>query len=58
MTNTIFRWCVDVLVLAAAWLGISYETINVWVFVVIWPILTLLLVGVVAWQHQLLTRRN
>ena len=56
MINNIFRWCVDVLVLAAGWLGLSYEAINVWVFVVIWPIVTLVLVGVVVWQQRQLRR--
>ena len=56
MTDSIFRWCVNVLLVAAGWLGISYEAINVWVFVVIWPIITLALVGMVIWQARRLKR--
>ena len=39
--DTIFDWCVDVLVYWAGILGITYKEINVWVFVIIWPIVTL-----------------
>ncbi len=50
MTNRIFQFCVDLLVWLAGLLGISYQEINVWIFCVIWPLLTLLLVAVVVWQ--------
>ena len=36
--------CVEVLVYFAGVFGITYKEINVWVFVIIWPILTLALV--------------
>ena len=42
--DAIFDWCVEILVYFAAVLGITYKEINVWVFVIIWPIFTLLLV--------------
>ena len=35
-----FRWCVEVLRVAAAHLGITYEAINIYVFVIIWPLLS------------------
>ena len=44
MIDRIFEWCVNVLVYWAGVLGITYKAINVWVFVIIWPIFTLLLV--------------
>ena len=41
MMDRIFDWCVNVLVYWAGIFGITYKEINVWVFVIIWPILTL-----------------
>ena len=35
--NVVFRWCVVVLVRLAAYLGISYEAINIILFVVVLP---------------------
>jgi hypothetical protein len=57
MMDSIFDWCVDVLIYWAGVVGITYKEINVWVFVIIWPIITLILVIVIFWQrsriHQL-----
>lgn len=39
--DTIFRVCVVLLVDLADLFGISYEAINIWMFVVIWPALTI-----------------
>jgi hypothetical protein len=50
--NQIFDWCVNLLVYWANVLGITYKEINVWVFVIIWPILTVLLVGMILWQQR------
>ena len=33
-----FDWCVRLLYQCAGWLGITYEEINVWLFVIILPI--------------------
>jgi len=44
MMDTIFDWCVNILVYYAGVFGITYKEINVWVFVIIWPIVTLVLV--------------
>ena len=52
MMDTIFDWCVDVLVYWAGILGITYKEINVWVFVIIWPIVTLILIAIVLWQRR------
>ena len=41
--DVIFNICVKFLYDAAAILGITYEEINVWLFCVIWPILTIYL---------------
>jgi hypothetical protein len=52
----IFQVCVQILYVAGQWLGIGYEAINVWVFVVVWPLFTLGLVVVVVWQWRALRR--
>ena len=52
MMDQIFDWCVNVLVYWAGILGITYKEINVWVFVIIWPILTALLVGIIVMQQR------
>jgi hypothetical protein len=52
MMDQIFDWCVNVLVYWAGILGITYKEINVWVFVIIWPIVTLVLVAIIIWQWR------
>ena len=37
----VFQICVFILVDLAKFLGISYEEINVWIFVIIWPLITI-----------------
>jgi hypothetical protein len=56
MIDMVFDACVRLLVFLAGQLGITYQAINVWIFVVIWPILTAALVVVVILQ-QLAIRR-
>ncbi len=51
MINAIFNACVWLLVWAAQHLGITYEAINVWVFVIIWPVVTLALFAVIFVQQ-------
>ena len=41
--DAVFDFCVILLIDAAKILGITYEEINVWLFVVIWPLLSLFL---------------
>ena len=50
--DQVFDWCVKVLVYWAGIFGITYKEINVWVFVIIWPILTMILIGVVLMQQR------
>ena len=38
-----FNFCVILLYDVATFLGITYEEINVWLFCLIWPILTLIM---------------
>jgi hypothetical protein len=46
MVHAIFRFCQDFLVWLAAATGTTYEEINVIIFCVIWPLLTIALVTV------------
>jgi hypothetical protein len=59
MADTVFQWCVDFLVWLAAATGTTYKEINVIIFCVIWPILTLGLVGLclVQWAQIRRLRR-
>ena len=54
MMDRIFDWCVNVLVYSAGILGITYKEINVWVFVIIWPILTIMLTVIIIRQRQII----
>ncbi len=44
MTEKIFNSCVDLLIWGARLLGMTYKEINVLIFCIIWPILTLFLI--------------
>ena len=41
--DVVFDFCVLLLIDTAKFLGITYEEINVWLFVVIWPLISLVL---------------
>lgn len=56
MMDQIFDGCVNVQVYWANIFGITYKEINVWVFVIIWPILTLVLIGIIVWQQRIIRR--
>ena len=56
MMDQIFNWCVHVLVYWAGILGITYKELNVWVFVIVWPILTMLMLVIIIWQARRLRR--
>ena len=50
--DQIFDWCVAVLVYWANVIGITYKEINVWVFVIIWPVLTVIMAVVIVMQWR------
>lgn len=54
MMDQIFDWCVNVLVYWAGILGITYKEINVWVFVIIWPIVTIIMGIIILWQRRII----
>ena len=41
--DVVYDFCVILLIDTAKYLGITYEEINVWLFVVIWPLVSLVL---------------
>jgi len=54
--DQIFDWCVHVQVYWAGIIGITYKEFNVWIFVIIWPILTILLIAIITLQQQKIRR--
>ena len=54
--NHIFDLCVEILLAMAEFFGMTYKAINVWIFVIIWPIVTLLLIVTVLVQHRRIRR--
>ena len=54
--DAIFDWCVQVLVYFAGVFGITYKEINVWVFVIIWPIISIGLIALVILQQVRIRR--
>jgi hypothetical protein len=51
MIDYVFMLCVGFLEWLAHILGTTYTAINVWIFVVIWPLLTLAMAACIAIQH-------
>ena len=45
--NKAFQWCVDLLVYLAAKLNMTYEAINIWIFVIIEPIVFFILLWII-----------
>ena len=41
--KTVFWYCVDILNAVSSWLGVTYEELNIWIFVIVHPMLTLFL---------------
>jgi hypothetical protein len=52
MMNAVFDLCVRILVFLAERTGMTYQEINVWIFVILWPLVTLLLVAVILVQRR------
>lgn len=52
MINEIFEVCVQLLIAMAEALGMSYKAINVWIFVVIWPLVTIGLLSIIFLQRR------
>ena len=54
--DTTFDWCVGLLYTTANFLGVTYEEINVWVFVIVLP--TILLISLVSKLMLIVSCRN
>jgi hypothetical protein len=52
MMDAIFDLCVRILVFLAGRTGMSYKEINVWIFVILWPLLTVGLIMLAAVQQR------
>ena len=52
--DNVFDWSVIALVECAKLLGITYEEINVWLFCVAWPLVTLAMAAVIVklWREN------
>lgn len=48
----LFNLCVDLLDWTAFQFGISYNEINIYIFCIIWPLLTLFLIGLCVFQRR------
>jgi len=54
--DALFDLCVQFLLWLADLLGVSYNAINIWIFCIIWPAFTLLLLGIIIRQAAVLRR--
>jgi hypothetical protein len=54
--NSLFDWCVRILIDGANLLGISYNEINIWIFCIIEPIAFVLMLAVIIWQYRRITK--
>lgn len=50
--DQIFDWCVALLINWANALGMTYNEINIWIFVILEPIVFLVMVFVIIWQYR------
>ena len=51
MTDKIFNWCVDILVNFAELLGLTYNEINVYIFIMITPLIFLIMLAIIITQQ-------
>ena len=49
--NKLFKWCVELLEAVAAKLHMTYEAINIWIFVIIGPAVFLILLLIIYKQY-------
>ena len=50
--NSLFDWCVEILIKGAQVLGISYNEINIWIFCIIEPFVFVLMFILIVWQWR------
>jgi hypothetical protein len=56
--DTVFWICVEILKVSANFLGISYQALNVWIFVIAHPLITLYLFCLYIKYKKISTRLN
>lgn len=56
--DAVFRACVVLLEELAALFGISYVEINIWIFVIIWPALSILMIVTIFIQALTIRRQS
>ncbi len=56
LIDAIFDLCVQILLGLANLFGVSYNTINVVIFCVVWPILTIVLIVIVVRQRMVIRK--
>jgi len=56
MITQIFEMCVSLLYTLADWFHTDYETINVVIFCMLWPLITLILAGICVYQRTVIRR--
>lgn len=54
--NSLFDWCVQILIDGGHLLGISYNEINIWIFCIIEPVVFLLMLVVIISQWRKIRR--
>ena len=54
----ILNFCVSLLYDVGGHIGITYEEINVWLFVVIWPLLSLIMFAEIVWLRLKISDQN
>ena len=50
--NELFNWCVDFLVWLADMVGMTYEEVNIWIFVIIEPLVFLVMLWILIRQYR------
>ena len=50
MIERVFDACIRLPLIAADWTEMTYKEVNVWFLCVIWPIFTVALMAIIAWQ--------
>jgi len=51
MMKTVFWYCVDILNAVSSWLGVTYEELNIWIFVIVHPMVTISLL-LLLWMQR------
>ena len=58
MIDYIFYLCVDILAWMAKATGTTYEFINILIFIIGYPLLVFVLIGIIYWQYKKIKMLN